>query len=138
MWHTAFFELLSGLVISRMVYFLIGVAVLYEASAPLNSYHYLFNKTGICSCFFSLYLLFFLLSGIETDIAIGMDMMKYVCIKTFTVYGIKYPVLCIFKLIEARWTGQFERPEFDYYDLYGVFISFFYIISSLLRLMLFL
>lgn len=47
MWHTAFFELMSGLVISRMIYFLIGVAVLYDAQSPFNSYHYLFNKTGM-------------------------------------------------------------------------------------------
>eukprot|EP00026_Physarum_polycephalum_P000311 Phypoly_transcript_00311.p1 GENE.Phypoly_transcript_00311~~Phypoly_transcript_00311.p1 ORF type:complete len:696 (+),score=95.65 Phypoly_transcript_00311:3229-5316(+) len=94
MWHTAFFELMSGLVISRMIYFLIGVAVLYDADAPLNSYHYLFNKTG-------------------------MDMMKYMCIKTFTVYGIKYPALCLLKLVQSKFTGEFERPEFDYFDLYA-------------------
>ncbi len=46
-------------------------------------------------------------------------MMKYMCIKTFTVYGLKYPVLCLLKLVQSLSSGELERPEFDYYDLYG-------------------
>ena len=128
MWHTAFFELMSGLVISRMIYFLIGVAVLYDADAPLNSYHYLFNKTGISLSLFLPRLSHHSLSLLLIREIIGMDMMKYMCIKTFTVYGIKYPALCLIKIVQAKITGELERPEFDYFDLYGTSLLF----SSLL------
>lgn len=95
LWHTTFYNMMGGLVLSRMVYFGIGATVLYHSSPPFNTYHYIFNKTGL-------------------------DMMKYVCIKTFTVYGIKLAVVGGKTWVAYMFNKRdIEIPEFDYNNMFA-------------------
>ncbi len=75
--------------------------------------------------------------------SVGIEMMQFVLIKTFTVYGVKFPLSCLKNIIhncndvitwrhpidslrgiykKCKTSEEWKREKFDYVDLYSMFV----------------